>query len=386
MGMLTHVSINLFPLIMLLVIYWNQRGRKVKTIDQKQFGILIVCTMGLMTVDIFSNGLNGATWQGGRTVLWITYIAHVILLVMVANVWLTYVCNRLRAREYIKHYKGIMWGIQCVCFVFAVLAVTTPWTHLLFSITAEGVYQRSQGYFLSYVVNIGVLLTSVLIALYIYRKEPSKEQRIEGLYKIGCSLFVLVGFGVQTLLADWWVGGPCVAVAIMFVYINTQNRQITTDGLTGLNNRGEFDRHLKKKAESATGEDWGLLILDVDDFKLINDKLGHAVGDEALWQTADILRNIFGHGKTFLARYGGDEFAVIGNWRNHEEAQWAMEALEAQLRKFNEGTVTEYRLSFSVGHALWSEALDEEKLIEKADERMYEKKCRKKQSKIAADS
>lgn len=386
MEMLTHVSINLFPLIMLLVIYWNQRDRKVKTLDQKQFEALILCTMGLMIVDIFSNGLNGVTRQGGSMILWVTYIAHVILLVVVANVWLMYVCNRLHACEYIKHYKGIMWVIGCVCLVFIILAMTTPWTHLLFSISAEGIYQRSDGYFLSYVVNTGVLLISVVIALYVYRNEVSKELRREALYKIGCGLFPLVGFAVQNLFSDWWLGGPCVALSILFVYINTQNNQITTDGLTGLNNRGEFDRQLKKKVEATDGREWGLLILDVDDFKVINDKHGHAVGDEALWQTADILRNTFGSGKTFLARYGGDEFAVLGDWHNHAEAEWAIEALEAQLRKFNEARSTDYQLSFSVGHALWSEAQDEETLINKADERMYEKKCRKKKSEITLDS
>ena len=122
MGMLAHVSINLFPLIMLLVIYWNQRERKVKTIDQRQFEALILCTMTLMIVDIFSNGLNGATWQGGRVILWITYIAHVIMLVVVANVWLMYVCNRLHARDYIRLYKGIVWIIGCICAAFVVLA------------------------------------------------------------------------------------------------------------------------------------------------------------------------------------------------------------------------------------------------------------------------
>ena len=385
MGMLAHVSINLFPLIMLLVIYWNQRERKVKTIDQRQFEALILCTMTLMIVDIFSNGLNGATWQGGRVILWITYIAHVIMLVVVANVWLMYVCNRLHARDYIRLYKGIVWIIGCICAAFVVLALTTPWTYILFTITEEGVYQRSEGYFLSYVVNIGVLLASVLVALYIYRHEVSKELRVESLYKIGCGLFPLVGFAIQNVFPGWWVGGPCVALSILFIYINTQNSQITTDSLTGLNNRGEFDRQLRKKAESADQGGWGLLILDVDDFKAINDNLGHAVGDEALWQTADILRNTFRSGKTFLARYGGDEFALIGNWRNHEEAEWAIEALEAQLRKFNEATTKDYHLSFSVGHALWSETKDEESLIKKADERMYEKKCRKKKSVITSD-
>lgn len=386
MEMVTHVSINLFPLVMLLVIYWNQRERKVKTVDQRHFEALILCTMSLMLMDILCKGLNGVAWWGGRFILWIAYIAYVIILIAVANIWLLYVCDRLHARAHIRHYKGIIRVMEFICLVFAVIALTTPWTHILFSITEEGIYQRSDGYFLSYMVGIGALLVSVLTALYIYRHEGSKELRIECLYKIGCGVFLLLGFGIQAVFQDWELGGPFVGLAILFIYINTQNNRITTDGLTGLNNRGEFNRQLKKKAGSTEVKDWGLLILDVDDFKAINDNLGHAVGDEALWQTADMLRNTFGNDKVFLARYGGDEFAVIGDWLSHEDAEWAIKALEAQLRKFNEATTKEYRLSFSVGHALWSETKDEEALIQKADERMYAKKCRKKQAVIKADS
>ena len=94
-----------------------------------------------------------------------------------------------------------------------------------------------------------------------------------------------------------------MALAVLFIYLNAQNRQITTDGLTGLNNRREFDAHLQRKIELCPEHEWGLLMIDVDDFKRINDELGHAVGDEALWHTADILRGVFGKDPVFLARY-----------------------------------------------------------------------------------
>ena len=58
-----------------------------------------------------------------------------------------------------------------------------------------------------------------------------------------------------------------LSLSILFIYLNTQNRQITTDVLTGLSNRREFDQYIVKKTEQTRGNNWGMLMLDVDDFK-----------------------------------------------------------------------------------------------------------------------
>ena len=81
----------------------------------------------------------------------------------------------------------------------------------------------------------------------------------------------------------------CLSLTILFIYLDTQNRQITTDSLTGLNNRREFDKQIERWAEQH-GRNWGMLMLDIDDFKSINDHMGHIAGDEALWETADLVK------------------------------------------------------------------------------------------------
>jgi diguanylate cyclase (GGDEF)-like protein len=84
------------------------------------------------------------------------------------------------------------------------------------------------------------------------------------------------------------------------------------DGLTGLLNlvgfRGHIDRVLK--SVSAVHEHVGLLFIDLNDFKLVNDTFGHEGGDELLRQAASRLRGI-GRDDDRVARLGGDEFAII---------------------------------------------------------------------------
>jgi len=85
-----------------------------------------------------------------------------------------------------------------------------------------------------------------------------------------------------------------------------------TDDLTGLANRGAFERHLADSIVSskATGAPLGLLLIDLDGFKAVNDAFGHPTGDSVLRDVAcELLRSC--HTDCFAARIGGDEFAIV---------------------------------------------------------------------------
>jgi diguanylate cyclase (GGDEF)-like protein len=85
------------------------------------------------------------------------------------------------------------------------------------------------------------------------------------------------------------------------------------DGLTGIANRRHFDRALDRSCRHAqrTGEPVGVAIFDVDHFKQFNDRYGHAAGDEALRQVAQVLAGSARRAYDVVARYGGEEFVMI---------------------------------------------------------------------------
>lgn len=380
--MLTHMSINLFPLVMLLVIYISNR-RKISTApDRRQFDILTVLTMGLLLINTLSYGLEGMPGAGVNTALWILHMIHAFLVVGVAAEWLIYVSFRLKIGGTKVHARRMMKYMMVTNGALAVFAVTTPWTHWLFYITSDNAYKNGEYCYVPYLVSIVLLLATLVMSVKTYRSEVSREQRRECYYLVVCGIIALLGMVVQHILTDWWVAAPCLSLAILFIYLNAQNRQITTDALTGLNNRREFDQQIVKMAEQFRGSNWGILMLDVDDFKMINDTFGHAVGDEALWEMADILRRTLGKDKTFISRYGGDEFAVIGKWESEEETRMAITKVEEEAVRFNKTSGKEYKLSFSIGYAMWNEVGILDGLVEKADERMYIIKARKKEGKL----
>jgi diguanylate cyclase (GGDEF)-like protein len=161
-----------------------------------------------------------------------------------------------------------------------------------------------------------------------------------------------------------------------------QVRQMAVlDELTSLNNRRGFVlvcQHLWQVA-NRNGKRLALLFLDLDGLKQINDGHGHAQGDRALVDMADILRHTFRKADV-LGRLGGDEFVVLLAEGSSEGAARALERLRASVDGFNQQAARPYRLSTSVGVS-WYEPdapASVEAVIEQADRAMYADKLAKK--------
>ena len=106
-------------------------------------------------------------------------------------------------------------------------------------------------------------------------------------------------------------------------------KQSRTDALTGLDNRREFTFNLERAL--AIGDPLSLLLIDIDHFKLINDRYGHAAGDAVLIAFADQLRDHFSQPGARVARIGGEEFAVLLGGIDEEAAAASAVALCRRL-------------------------------------------------------
>lgn len=89
-------------------------------------------------------------------------------------------------------------------------------------------------------------------------------------------------------------------------------QKINTDSMTGLSNRGHLDAQLPVFYEHACKNnlDLACLMVDIDNFKIVNDTLGHAVGDQVVYFVSELLQGCV-RDCDFVARYGGDEFAIL---------------------------------------------------------------------------
>ncbi len=152
------------------------------------------------------------------------------------------------------------------------------------------------------------------------------------------------------------------------------------DQLTGLFNRGYFDESFARLlAEQRADRPFTVAIIDLDDFKSVNDRYGHAAGDEALRFAAGRLREAF-RDDDIIARYGGEEFAVILRV-DRAAAVARLDAWRAALH----ADARIPRLSASVGAASLPEDGSTRGLLDVADRRLYAAKAAGRNRTVAED-
>jgi len=172
--------------------------------------------------------------------------------------------------------------------------------------------------------------------------------------------------------------------ALLYKHIYYQQLSLQDD-LTGLPNAKFFRTQLASVFDIAKkyGRVFSLAVLDINDFKLINDHLGHQAGDTVLREAASLMNKVI-RKPDVLARYGGDEFVIIFSECDMEKAQCALLRLKDLFQKspitIPQTSETVF-VSLSAGVAAYAaEATDSKELFELADRRMYEDKLAQKKN------
>ena len=152
------------------------------------------------------------------------------------------------------------------------------------------------------------------------------------------------------------------------------------DGMTGLFLRGYFLDRLKEEMRRSliTQNPLGVILVDIDFFKKLNDKFGHIVGDLVLKKLSDILREVIGDAGNVISRFGGEEFIVLLVSSSKEKTKEIAEALRKKVETasviFRRNKVN---FTVSLGVSCFPEdAKFLEDLIKKADQALYEAKRR----------
>lgn len=157
--------------------------------------------------------------------------------------------------------------------------------------------------------------------------------------------------------------------------LNTRlERLAVTDGLTGVYNHRRFQEAIS--AELLRSErhkrPLGVLMIDVDFFKKVNDAMGHPAGDELLRRLAEVLSTDLRQ-TDLIARYGGEEFSVVLPETTKAEAMQVGERMRSAVEeRINEGTAWPTRVTVSIGVATYPEdGKSTEQIIHAADQAMY---------------
>lgn len=239
-------------------------------------------------------------------------------------------------------------------------------TGIIFDISKENVYTRGPMNFILYIFVFVYYIESI----YTVQKAKSDSILVEFFpiyfFIIPCMIGTMIQgffFGISTI----WL---CVAIAFILVYIEIQISISFIDDLSGLYNRKYMNHYLDKLQNDKPKRAYGFL-MDINDFKTINDIYGHLKGDQAIIQFGKILQHSIDKDSVAI-RMGGDEFVIFAILKSNEEALALKKRIEQNVRQFNTNSTEPFHLSFSIGIAKYSGNI--ETFLSSMDDSMYEAK------------
>ena len=193
-----------------------------------------------------------------------------------------------------------------------------------------------------------------------------------GLFPFAFILFATL----QTFLLELPIFCLGTTFIIFLLFVSKTQSQVSLDALTGINNRSALTKYIGEYTEF---DYTYVLMIDVDKFKYINDNFGHVEGDRALVILAHALKDACDNSdvKSFLARYGGDEFIIISSSEKEFDIDQFVEKLHHYVKETYSKTKN-YQLSVSIGYSRVENNESILSVINNADEKMYENKALKK--------
>lgn len=224
--------------------------------------------------------------------------------------------------------------------------------------------------FLPCIYIISVTIRGVARGLKPENRKNLKTYLIIASYTPGCIVAAgaQIFFSLTTPIFCFW----CTLI-LLFVYLNSLNKLISTDPLTSLNNRNQLRRYLQLQRGA---KNLHVIMVDVDHFKRINDTYGHIEGDRALMLVSRALKKACGRMdiSIFLCRYGGDEFMLLAQTETPQDViDQVRDCLKEEIAN-REGPHS-YRIAASMGYAKWDGDISNFKdCVASADQKMYEDK------------
>ena len=301
------------------------------------------------------------------------YSAEFLLLGAGAYFWCGYAETAL-GRRIFEGKKHIAIVFLAPALIALIINLFTP---VLFAMSAEGkITLKPLGHaYFAYLFACTLYVLTSLISRLVGDGDPSQKTAL-------CLTALLpLCFPLKALLCAVEDGGKlllvcvCIAFLTLGIYLTEMRRRISMDALTQVNNRHNLMGFLNYKLKNAEGE-MCLMMIDLDDFKHINDTYGHPEGDRALCLAASALKRACGPfpKRPYIARYGGDEFIVVVEG-SLEDAKRLQDTINEHLN--SELIGGRDKISLSVGIAPYEEGIGAEEWIRRADKQLYAIKSRR---------
>lgn len=375
-----RIQINALCVVILVVISpaleRRAAGARIAA-DARAFRGLVASTAAMLILDTAGWALGGAPGLAGRIAIYAVncayYCVHPVP-IMLYILYADFQVHRDDARS-----ARLRKPLLAVFAILVALALTTPLTGFEFTVDEANHYVRGWGFPALAAMLFGLMGFAAVIVFAGRRKvSPQVYWTL-----LAFPLPVLTAAVAQDLVYGFVLVWPTTTIFLVAATVNIQRRRASTDHLTGAANRRSLDEALERLVGGAKAgaKRFGGILLDLNDFKSINDNYGHESGDRALEDAAAILRSAVRQEDT-VARYGGDEFVVLLPNASEASLSDVVERIRRKTESQDATAARPYRLSFSVGAALYDPVSDgsAERFLSRLDASMYEDKAARKKN------
>jgi diguanylate cyclase (GGDEF)-like protein len=374
MNLLVRIDLDAFCVIILAIILAEQARHSEKhSLEHGLFRGIAVSNIALLLADIAGWCFAGRPSFQAALAQNAANLVYFGLHMVPPYLWVVYVHLQVFHNE--GRARRLFMPASLPLLVGLALTIATPFTGALFTIDAAGFYHRGPLLLAFMLCNYSYLVVTIALTVRNWR-------RIERRTLWPLLLFPLpaiVGGSAQAFFYGSTLVAPGYTLSILLIYVSIQQLTIKTDYLTGVFNRLQADHFLKQRILSSRsrGAFSGILI-DVDDFKAINDHYGHAVGDMALEKVASLLRKAV-RKDDFVARFGGDEFIIFLEICSSKDLDRSISRIREAVDDYNATRLDQIELGLSFGYAVYDpdQALSDTEFLKRIDALLYQDKASK---------
>jgi diguanylate cyclase (GGDEF)-like protein len=333
----------LYGYSLLLLMFLLLDSKAVRGLYSKKavlFRWIIRVTMQILVIEAITFAVDRVP---GKAMYWAAHLSNSLLFLMTLaplSLWLVYLDECIVTDERMKKRKRAVYAVFNL--IAAGIVVANLFTGILFTIQLGNVYMRGPAVVWIMALN-GILFFGYLPTLWNYRTFISGR-----IYELILALGVLpfLGAAIQILFYGTPALWPMMALVALAAHFLVEKEEIRRDCLTGLCSRMQMEARAQYLIDHC--QPFSMILLDIDQFKNINDTYGHEEGDRALCVIANLLNKSIKQIDSAY-RYAGDEFILIIESDKPEAADRVVERLKSNLGKYNHASHLPYVLSFSCG-------------------------------------
>ena len=375
---ISYIEINICCLIIMVVILQRHRRSLDKSLTSNTLTELLISAMVYVFFDMIcglqqnhvlhlsqasSTFVNSAFYISSFSV---THLAFAFSECELERPWV-----KDEKKRNISLIPALLLTIMTLC--------TLKWK-FFFYVDKNGMYQKGPWYAAAIFLVYGYIIMIGIRVIWMFPQKKYYALRGKMIMVSSFVLFPIMAGIIQVFFPGVSIVCFGLTISMIQVFSKFLENRITMDALTQINNRTKLMQYLEQHLENRPkmgGKQLYFIMMDLNDFKMINDTYGHVEGDSALVIVAEVLKHSMLTHQGILARYGGDEFCIAGEFTEDEKEHLCNDIFET-LKMANKNSGRVYEIKMCMGCA---ELTDDIKtipdLIGRADAALYSEKRKK---------